>query len=345
LANKVFISGNEAVVRAALSVGAEAFFGYPITPSTEILHYWALEKDINPNLIFLQTEDEIAAGFAQIGSIFGEKISFTATAGIGNVLMQDAISMAEAMRLPFVGIIIQRGGPSTGTVIFSQQELNLTCFGGNGEGLRIVYSPSTPQELYELTQKSFVTAWKYQFPTFVLGDGYLAKTKTEIELSEPEELPQVRQILGSADKVVNMYNTYALEEDLARQLKVNIQEYEKITPDIFEYEFCGDQNFEYLIFAHGSIAASAKIAVDELNDKYQIGLFRPITLRPFNNDEINEYAQKAKKVFVIESSNGQFEAPIKNAIYGLPTPVSHLLKPALGITPKNIINFIEKDLS
>jgi len=256
--------------------------------------------------------------------------------------MQDAISMAEAMRLPFVAIIMQRGGPSTGTVIFSQQELNLTCFGGNGEGLRIVYSPSTPQELYEFTQKAFYTAWKYQFPTFVLGDGYLAKTKTAIELHSPSTLPQKRKILANSDKIINLYNTYSVEEDLSQNLQKNIDEFENIAPHLCIDEITGDENYDYLIFAHGSIASSCKVAVEKLNqDNLKIALFRPVTLRPLDGEKINHFAQKAKKIFIFESSWGQFERLIKNAISGLNIPIIHYLKPALGITPKNIIQFIK----
>jgi len=103
---------------------------------------WSKESDKKKDLIFLQTEDEIAAGFAVCGSIVAGKKTFTTTSGPGTILMQDSLSMAEGMRLPFVAIIAQRGGPSSGTVIYSQQEVNLAIHGGNGEGLRIVYSPS-----------------------------------------------------------------------------------------------------------------------------------------------------------------------------------------------------------
>ena len=188
---KEFLTGNEAIVKGVLACGGQMLTGYPITPTTEIIHYWA-EAQINPpaggpKLKFLQTEDEMSAGFAMIGGVLAGQKAFSATAGPGNVLMQDAFSMAENLRLPTVAFINQRGGPSTGTVIYSQQELNLTCFGGNGEGLRIVYSASSVQEMYDFAIKAFNTAWKYRFPTFVLSDGYSAKTSIEIETYSPEE--------------------------------------------------------------------------------------------------------------------------------------------------------------
>jgi 2-oxoglutarate ferredoxin oxidoreductase subunit alpha len=114
---------------------------------------------------FLQTEDEISAGFSTLGGILAGKKAFTATAGPGNVIMQDAMSMAEMMRIPFVCAVMQRGGPSTATVIYAQQETTLTCFGGNGEGYRIVSQQPVIRICMIITIKAFNTAWTYKFPT------------------------------------------------------------------------------------------------------------------------------------------------------------------------------------
>lgn len=171
---KMFLTGNEVLAYAANSAEAEFMYGYPITPQNEIMHTWCklLPKT---GAGFLQTEDEISAGFSTIGGILAGKRAFTATAGPGNVIMQDAQSMAEMMRIPFVCAVMQRGGPSTATVIYAQQETRLTCFGGNGEGFRIVYSTAGHQDLYDYMIKAFNTAWKYRFPTYVLADGYQGK--------------------------------------------------------------------------------------------------------------------------------------------------------------------------
>jgi len=155
------------------------------------MHFWAgehcSEQGKKDGLVFQQAEDEIAAGFMLIGGVLAGRRAFTATAGPGHVLMQDAFSMAEAMRIPTVTYITQRGGPSTATVIYSQQEVTLTCFGGNGNGFRIVYSPGSLQEMYDYGIKVFNTAWKWRFPTFLLGDGYSAKMMGEVELYDPAE--------------------------------------------------------------------------------------------------------------------------------------------------------------
>ena len=132
------------------------------------MHYWTLQIP-KYGRKFLQTEDELSAGFTTVGGVLAGLKAFTATAGPGNTLMQEPMSMAEMMRLPVVTIVQQRGGPSTATVIYSQQEVTMTTQGGNGEGIRIVYSPSNHQELFDYTLKAFNTAWKYRFPTFRAG--------------------------------------------------------------------------------------------------------------------------------------------------------------------------------
>ena len=178
---RAFMTGNEVVAWAALAAKADIMYGYPITPQNEIMHYWTRLAPKHGKR-FLQTEDEISAGFTTLGGVMSGRKAFTATAGPGNVLMQESANMAEMMRLPIVYVIQQRGGPSTATVIYSQQETTLTCFGGNGEGYRIVYSTSNHQELFDYTIKAFNCAWKYRFPSFVLGDGYQAKMREPLTM-------------------------------------------------------------------------------------------------------------------------------------------------------------------
>jgi len=124
---KQFLTGAEVVVKACIDAGAKMMFGYPITPGTEILSHWIREAQTDKSLKYLQTEDEIAAGFCVCGAVLAGEKAFTATAGPGTVLMQDALSMADGMRLPVVVIVVQRGGPSSGTVIYSQQGIAKNC--------------------------------------------------------------------------------------------------------------------------------------------------------------------------------------------------------------------------
>lgn len=339
---KEFLTGNEAVVKGALAAGATMMTGYPISPTTEIIQTWAVIQSKKPELKFLQTEDEMAAGFAMIGAVLAGTKAFTATAGPGNVLMQDAFSMAENLRLPTVAFINQRGGPSTGTVIYSQQEVILTCFGGNGEGLRIVYSASSVQEMYDYSIKAFDVAWRYRFPTFVLSDGYSAKTTIEIETHDEGEkvndIAESKPYLSCTGKPENMRNCYNLEIELNNIIMESKIAFDQIKTELVEYEDYHTLDAEFVIFAHGIVGAAAKIAVDELrNQGVMAGLFRPITLSPFPQESARAVLPDKKFILVVESSLGQFEKMVKDNLYGETIPVNSLLKPALGISVEDII--------
>lgn len=350
---KEFLMGNEAIVKGAIASGAKMMTGYPITPTTEIIQYWAQAAANNNNLKILQTEDEMAAGFALIGGIISGLKAFTATAGPGNVLMQDAFSMAENMRLPTVAFINQRGGPSTGTVIYSQQELTLTCFGGNGEGLRIVYATNGVQELYDYSLKAFNVAWKYRFPTFVLADGYQGKTQTLIETYEPSEreieiIPANAYVLDGQSKnenFVHLRNTYNLEKELAELLENHQQFFKEISPELVEFEDYHTLDAELVVFAYGIIAASAKEAINRLRaEGKKVGLFRPITLNPFPTQSAQNIVVNKKAILIIESSLGQFERLVKANLYGLSPKAKTFKKPAMGIGPEEIAEKINQIL-
>lgn len=340
---KKFLMGNEILAQAAFDAGAKIMFGYPITPTTEVLASWIKLSHNNNQHRYLQTEDENAAGFGVCGAVMAGIPAFTATAGPGNILMQDAIVMAEAMRLPFVGYIGMRGGPSSGTVIYSQQEVTLTIFGGNGEGLRIVYSSSSLQDLYNYGKKVFNIAWKYRFPTFLLYDGYQAKMKGEVEIPNSQS-----QILNPKNEPIlkgNMRNIYSLEEELGEVVLNYKDNFEKIAEEIIEYETIGEKDANIVIFAHGIVAAASKMAVISLRKKgKKVSFFRPITLWPFPTKQAADFIQNSQKILVFESALGQFSRIIKDQIYWLNIPLIEVNKPAVGFTPeeieKTILNFL-----
>lgn len=372
MAEKKFLMGNEALGRAALAAGAKALYGYPITPTSEVLHFWSKEacgpRGKQDGLIFLQAEDEIGASFMLVGGVLAGIRAFTATAGPGHVLMQDAFSMAEAMRLPVVAYINQRGGPSTSTVIYSQSEVNLACFGGNGNGYRVVYAPSNLQEMYDYGIKVFNTAWKYRFPTFLLGDGYLAKMMGEVEVYEPHErgiemeepeaymlekkrvvplekvMPspelEIRRVGGAEYSCFR--NCLNLEEEtLAVNLEIK-DAWDKVAPRIVESEEAGDGDAPILIVAFGIVAASAKTALRQLADRgLKAKLFRPITLRPFPDAALRRAAAGAEKIIVVESALGQLSRIVKESLYGhVSVPVAEHGRPSIGITPNEIVEVV-----
>ncbi len=341
---KLFISGNEAAVLGAIDAGARIMFGYPITPASEILHGWINAAQKNKELKYLQTEDEIAAGFGVLGAVLGGVPAFTASAGPGHILLQDALAMAEAMRLPFVGIMMQRGGPSTGTVNFSQQEVNLAAFGGNGDGLRIVYSASSVKEMYELTVKSFLSAWRWRWPTILLGDGYLGKMKVNLELDK-QKIARVKTapILKEGIDSTNLRNCYSSEASLGEIIKTNIADWRKFSPDIVAAENFMADDADILILAHGLVAAAAKDAILEMRSKkIKAGLWRPITLNPLDTASLKKTVTKAKKIYLFESSLNQFARIIKYELFGVKKSIIEITKPAQSFTPEEIIASIKK---
>lgn len=343
---KVFMTGNEAVAWGALAAGAEIMYGYPITPQNQIMHTWArLLPQFGRK--FLQTEDEISAGFTTIGGVLTGKRAFTATAGPGHVIMQDAMSMAEMMRLPVVFIIQQRGGPSTATVIYSQSELVLTTHGGNGEGMRIVYSTSSHQELFDYTIKAFNTAWKYRYPTFVLGDGYQAEMRESLTIYDPEARgikmvpaePYVGAdgVPGKDREPLQLRNTYNTEEELYEVMSGNIKNFKKITPEILEWQSIEAEDAEILIVAHGIISRASHGAVNNLRAKgIKAGLFRPITVQPFPDEALRKAAEGKKIVIIPESAFEQLATKVKRGMYGMNVPLDAFSMPGIGITSEEI---------
>lgn len=347
---KAFMTGNEVVAWAAVAAQADIMYGYPITPQNEIMHYWTrLAPKFKKK--FMQTEDELSAGFTTIGGVMAGVRAFTATAGPGNVLMQEPMGMAEMMRVPSVVVIQQRGGPSTATVIYAQQEVNLTTFGGNGEGLRVVYSPSNHQELFDYTIKSFNTAWKYRFPTFVLGDGYQAKMRDSLVMYNPEdrgiEIVPAEPFVGKpgmpgVDRPLGHYrNTFNIEEELEEVILQYVDDFKKMAVEVIEYQTVGTENeCDVLIIAHGIVARAANTAVNDMRAQgMNVGFFRPITLRPFPVEQLRVEAKKAKKILIAESAYGQLARLVKEALYGLENSLEiiELFRPGVGITNEEII--------
>lgn len=332
------ITGNEIIVKAALAAGANAFFGYPITPTSEILQGWAKEAQKNKNLIFLQTEDEMAAGFAVIGAALGGKKAWTTTAGVGHLLLQDAVVLAESIRVPFVAYIGQRGGPSTGSVIYSQQEISIARDGGNGEGFRVVLGASSLQELYDLTILAFDIAWRYRIPVILLGDGYLSKLTGEADLSFSPKVTASEPILQNGQRVMNLRNCYSQEEEIAQVIKREKKDYSEIAKNVERSEIFKCFDAEIVIFAWGTVGGAAKEAVKRLRKEgIKVGLFRPITLKPFGAEKARRATKNAKKILITESSFGKFGRIVKEALFGISgIRVEYLYKPAEGVYVEEI---------
>lgn len=335
---KKFMTGNQAAVQGAIDAGAKIMCGYPITPATEILQIWAEEVEKRKSLKVIQAEDETASGFNTIGSIIAGEKAFTATAGPGHILMQDGLSMAEAMRLPFVGVIMQRGGPSTGTVVYGQQEVTMACYGGNGEGHRIVYSTSNAQEIYDYTIKAFDSAWRYRFPTLVLGDGYQSKMSQVVDMKNKIRVIDSKPIITKDN--LNHRNCFNFESELAEQLVRDHNDFIKYTPKIVESEEYKVHDAKKVVVTHGIVSGAAREAVDVMCEKgMKVGMFRPITLQPLDFVSLTRIASRVEELLIVESSYGHFERLIKAGIYGL-TKIKTLQKPVESIEPEEIIKHL-----
>ncbi|MBI5023156.1 MAG: ferredoxin oxidoreductase [Candidatus Magasanikbacteria bacterium] len=334
-----FMTGAEIATQAAVDAGAEMMYGYPITPVTEVFTNW-----IKQGQKYLQTEDEIAAGFAVCGAAMAGQKAFTATSGPGHILMQDALSMAEGMRLPFVAIVAQRGGPSSGTVIYSQQEVTLACFGGNGEGLRLVYSPGTLAELYTLIRRAFNESWQYYFPAIVLTDGYTVKTRGLVDLENLKMENVVSAPLVVEGEIKHWPNIFTFEEELYSEVMKSKTDFDKITANIATAEEYQTDDAEILLIAHGIVGAATKVAVDQLRSAgKKVGLFRPITLRPLAAARLNNAVKKVKKIICIESSLGQLARIIKDELApDIQVSFEYLQYPGLGIEIDEIVSRVSK---
>lgn len=331
--NKKLATGYEVAIEACFDAGATMMYGYPITPVTEVFTEWIKRGGES-----LQAEDEIAAGFGVCGGVIGGQKTFTTTAGPGHVLMQDPLSMAEGMRLPMVVIVGQRGGPSSGTVIYSQQEVNLAVHGGNGEGLRLVYSPSTIEELYFLTRRAFNEAWLYRFPSIILTDGYLLKSQGIFSIKE--DLKNVSSYpLVKEGEQKHWRNIYTLEEELNEVVLQNKKDFDSIKEKVVSAETYQTTGAEILLIAHGIVGAAAKEAVDILRQQgIKIGLFRPLTLSPLADKELNQAAKGAKKIVIVESSLGQLAEIIRTNLDPKNIATFEYLQfPALGVETETIV--------
>ena len=347
----VFVTGNEVVAWAALAADAQIMYGYPITPQNEIMHYWTrLAPKFDRR--FLQTEDELSAGFTTCGGVLTGTRAFTATAGPGTILMQEPITMAEMMRIPLVVVVQQRGGPSTATVIYSQQEVNLCCYGGNGEGFRVVYSTAGHQDLYDYTIKAFNTAWKYHVPTIVLGDGYQAKMREAVTMYDPAsrgiEMEPTPAFVGApgkpgVDRDPRFYrNTYNTEEELLDVVHDLKAHYDSFKDDVVEYEQSDIDDAEIVVVGHGVVSRACKEAVNALRKEgYKVGYFRPITLRPFPTKQLAAAVEGKKNILVVESALGQMKRMMTDGLYGMDVPMTEYFKPGKGVSSDELIQQVK----
>lgn len=304
-----FIKGNNAVTIGALYAGCEIYFGYPITPASEIAHS-AAELFPQRGKTFLQAECETGAINMIYGAASSGRMSMTASSGPGMSLMCEGISYLAGAQLPAVIVDVQRAGPGLGNIGPEQGDYNQAVKGGgHGNYKAIVLAPSSVQEMCDLTIKAFELAFKYRNPAIVFTDAVLGQVMESLEIPEKELTPPDVgdwAVQGNNATRENLISSIYLQNDLQEKHNWLLDaKYASMSVDAASETYL-TEDAEVLLTGYGSCSRIARSAVDALRaNGIKAGLFRPITLFPFPEDELQK-AAKGKKVLVVELSNGQY---------------------------------------
>ena len=323
------MKGNEAIARAAVRCGADAFFGYPITPQSEIIETLALDKPWETTgMVVLQAESEVASINMVHGAAGAGKKAFTSSSSPGVALMQEGISFMAGSEIPGVIVNVQRGGPGLGTIQPSQSDYNqATRGGGNGDYNVIVLAPASVQEMADFIDLAFELAFKYRNPAMILSDGVIGQMMEKVVLppykprrTEEEirrECPWAT-IGRTRDRQPNILTSLELKPEAMEKHNLHLQEkYLKIEETEVRYETNDCDEAEYLVVAFGSAARIAQKAIEIAHEEgIKVGLFRPITLWPFPKKEINRMAKGKKGVLVVEINAGQMVDDVRLAVNG-----------------------------
>ncbi len=345
---KVMMKGNEAIGEAAIMAGCTHYFGYPITPQSEITAYMARMLPKRGG-VFLQSESEVAAINMLYGAGAAGARVMTSSSGPGISLMSEGISYIACSEIPVVLVNIQRGGPGLGTIQPSQSDyLQATKGGGHGDYRLIVLAPSSVQELVDLTQKAFDLADKYRNPVMVLGDGLLGQMMEPVEIKEvkPKDYDKSWALTGAKGRAPHRITSFDIDPYKLESVVLGLKKkYEEVEKNEVMYEEINTEDAEVLIVAYGSVGRISKTVVRNLRDEgIKVGLLRPITLWPFPSDKVFELASKVKKVFVVEMSAGQMLEDVERAVKGK-TDVHFYGRPGgVVITPDEVEKEIKKVL-
>jgi 2-oxoglutarate ferredoxin oxidoreductase subunit alpha len=333
---KVLMKGNYAIANAAVLAGCQCYFGYPITPQSEIGEFMS-GKMQELGRAYVSAESELAAINMTIGACSTGVKAMTSSSSCAVSLMQEGLSYATSDQLPVVLVSVMRGGPGLGNIYPSQGDyFQSTKGGGNGDYKLIVLAPSTVQECADLTYKAFYLAHKYKNPTVLLADGLLGQMMEPVEF-KPYPYPEIDNtswaLSGAKGRKARIIRSYApIAEDQCVFLDKLFDKYKQIEENETEWEEIGTQDADIILVSFGSTARNAKTAVKILREKgINAGYFRPITLFPFPSKRLNELADRTKKFVSVEVNMGQMIQDIKLAVNGK-APVE-LVNKGVGAPP------------
>lgn len=340
MSEKVLMKGNEAIGEAAVRAGCRYYFAYPITPQNEIPAYMA-KRLPEVGGTFLQAESEIAAINMVLGASAAGARCMTSSSSPGISLKQEGISYISGSELPAVIVNMMRGGPGLGNISGAQGDyFQATRGGGNGDYHVVVIAPGTVQELADYTVKAFEMADKYRVAVMILGDGYLGQMSEPCVLPEPvKELPAKPWAATgkTADRKQNILYSLKMsgrDGELKEHNEKLFANYQKIhdTESAYEAYMCDDA--DVVLTAYGTSARVCKKAVKLLREQgIKAGLFRPITLWPFPEKQLEDACKNAKKILTVEMSMGQMVQDIKLYSGHKPADVDFYGEPG-GIIPK-----------
>jgi 2-oxoglutarate ferredoxin oxidoreductase subunit alpha len=346
--SKVLMKGNEAVGAAAIKAGCKYFFGYPITPQSELPEYMSLEL---PKVggVFLQAESEIAAINMVYGAAGAGARVMTGSSSPGISLKQEGITYCAGAELPCVIVNMMRGGPGLGSIQPSQADyFQATRGGGNGDYRTIVYAPASIQETVDYVMEAFDKADLYRTPVLILADGMIGQMMEAVEFKEPKkvELPKKDWITtGTKGKREhNIVNSLYLDSELLENHNLKLEaKYKEIEKNEVLYESFGLEDADVVCVAYGTTSRIVKNAIKLSKEKgIKVGLIRPITLWPYPYEIFKKINPNAKGILTVEMSTGQMIDDVKIANEGR-LPV-HFNGRTGGMipTPASILADIEK---
>ncbi len=341
----ILMKGNEAIAHAAIRCGADGYFGYPITPQSEVLETLAAEKPWETTgMVVLQAESEVAAINMIYGGAGAGKRVLTSSSSPGVALMQEGIAYMAGSEIPGLVVNVQRGGPGLGTIQPSQSDyFQATRGGGNGDYYVIVLAPNSVQEMADFVDLAFELAFKYRNPAMILSDGVIGQMMEKVVL--PEQKPrkteeEIRRLYPWAtvgrtpDRQPNIMTSLELKPEVMEARNLHLQaKYAEIKEKEVRFETQNTDDADYIIVAFGSAARIAEKAIELARaEGIKVGLFRPITLWPFPEKQIAQLAQGKKGVLVAEINAGQMVEDVRLAINGA-VPVEHFGRLG-GIVPE-----------
>jgi 2-oxoglutarate ferredoxin oxidoreductase subunit alpha len=325
------LKGNEAIAEAAIRAGADAYFGYPITPQSEVMEYLMWEKpEERTGMVVLQAESELGAINMVFGAAGAGRRVITSSSSPGISLFQEGISYIASAELPCVIVNVVRGGPGLGTIQPSQADyFQATKGGGHGDYHLLVLAPASVQEMADFVPLGFDLAFKYRNPVMILTDGLIGQMMEKVELFEhiprATEFDQDWVSTGKTpDRERNVITSLDLQAVDMEKRNLRLQaKYKKMREEEVRYEEFSCKDAEYLLVAYGSSARICQKTVQLARDKgMKLGLLRPITLYPYPTKYLAGMTGKVKGILSVEMNAGQMIEDIRLAVNGK-IPVEH----------------------